>query len=186
MHLIQAFLFCPCVYRLLIHPVRLSSPSVSSLVHPFVGPFRYLSLSFKTDWVNGSLINQQSFISYQLKEVLKIIIYCIYSLCRIVETTPSPRPPDAETDSTGEGTDRRETTDIMSPDPDIAMDTSGVVPGEQDQALDTAKIEIIASTLEEICTFLNQAQHLIVSGLFLLTCMTSLMHCKNVLSMPDL
>lgn len=107
-------------------------------------------------------------------------------MCRIVETTPSPRPPDAETDPTGEGTDRRETTDIMSPDPDIAMDTSGVVPGEQDQALDTEKIEIIASTLEEICTFLNQAQHLIVSGLFLLTCMTSLMHCKNVLSMPDL
>lgn len=52
----------------------------------------------------------------------------------------------------------------MSPDPDIAMDTSGVVPGEHDQALDTEKIEIIASTLEEICTFLNQAPHLIVSS----------------------
>ena len=82
-----------------------------------------------------------------------------------METTPSPRPPDAETDSTGEGTDRRETNDIMSPDPDITMDASGVVPGEQDQALDTEKIEIIARTLEEICTFLSQAQHLIVSGL---------------------
>lgn len=51
----------------------------------------------------------------------------------------------------------------MSPDPDIAMDTSGVVPGEHDQALDTEKIEIIASTLEEICTILNHAPHLIVS-----------------------
>lgn len=84
-------------------------------------------------------------------------------MCRIVETTPSPRPPDAETDYTGEGTERREATDIMSPDPDVAMDTSGVVPGEQDHTLDTEKLEIIASTLEEICTFLNQAQHLIVS-----------------------
>lgn len=53
----------------------------------------------------------------------------------------------------------------MSPDPEIAMDTSGVVPGEQDQALETEKIEIIAGTLEEICTFLNQAPHLIVSGI---------------------
>lgn len=103
-------------------------------------------------------------------------------MCRIVETTPSPRPPDAETDSAGEGTDRRETTDIMSPDPDIAMDTSGVVPGEHDQTLDTEKIEIIASTLEEICTFLNQAQHLIVSALFLVICMTLLMCYKDVLS----
>lgn len=103
-------------------------------------------------------------------------------MCRIVETTPSPRPPDAETDSAGEGTDRRETTDIMSPDPDIAMDTSGVVPGEHDQTLDTEKIEIIASTLEEICTFLNQAQHLIVSALFLVTCMTLLMCYKDGLS----
>lgn len=103
-------------------------------------------------------------------------------MCRIVETTPSPRPPDAETDSAGEGADRRETTDIMSPDPDIAMDTSGVVPGEHDQSLDTEKIEIIASTLEEICTFLNQAQHLIVSALLLVTCMTLLMCYKDVLS----
>lgn len=51
----------------------------------------------------------------------------------------------------------------MSPDPDVAMDTSAVVPGERDQTVDTEKIEIIASTLEEICTFLNQAEHLIVS-----------------------
>ena len=109
--------------------------------------------------VNGSsLIKQQSLIHSENNSLL------YSSLFRIVETTPSPRPPDAETDSTGEGTDRRETTDIMSPDPDIAMDTSGVVPVEQDQALDTEKIEIIASTLEEICTFLNQAEHLIVSG----------------------
>ena len=91
-------------------------------------------------------------------------------MCRIVETTPSPRLPDAETDSAGEGTERRETTDLMSPDPDVAMDTSGVVPGEQDHTLDTEKIEIIASTLEEICTFLNQAQHLIVSGFLLYSC----------------
>ena len=88
-------------------------------------------------------------------------------MCRIVETAPCPRPLDAETDSAGEGTDTKETTDIMSPDPDVAMDTSGVVPGERDQTLDTEKIEIIASSLEEICTFLNQAQQLIVSARFL-------------------
>ena len=97
-------------------------------------------------------------------------------MCRIVETTPSPRPPDAETDSTGEGTERRETTDIMSPDRDVAMDTSGVVPGEQDHTLDTEKIEIIASTLEEICTFLNQAQHLIVRGFLLYSCAKVKLH----------
>ena len=97
-------------------------------------------------------------------------------MCRIVETTPSPRPPDAETDSTGEGTERRETTDIMSPDRDVAMDTSGVVPGDQDHTLDTEKIEIIASTLEEICTFLNQAQHLIVRGFLLYSCAKVKLH----------
>ena len=97
-------------------------------------------------------------------------------MCRIVETTPSPRPPDAETDSTGEGTERRETTDIMSPDPDIAMDTSGVVPGEQDHTRDTEKVEIIASTLEEICTFLNQARHLIVSGFLHCSCAKLKLH----------
>ena len=86
------------------------------------------------------------------------------SLCRIVETAPCPRPLEVETDSAGEGTDTKETTDILSPDPDVAMDTSGVVPGERDQTLDTEKIEIIASSLEEICTFLNQAQQLIVSA----------------------
>lgn len=103
---------------------------------------------------------------------------------RIVETTPSPRPPDAETDSTGEGTERRETTDIMSPDPDIAMDTSGVVPGEQDHTLDTEKIEIIASTLEEICTFLNQAQHLIVSGFLCCSCANLKFHLYLTVPVP--
>ncbi|KAJ7351151.1 hypothetical protein OS493_036354 [Desmophyllum pertusum] len=83
---------------------------------------------------------------------------------KIVETTPSPRPTDVETDSAGEGTETKETADVMSPDPDVAMDTSGVVPGERDQALDADKIEIIASTLEEICIYLNQAQHLIVQS----------------------
>lgn len=92
------------------------------------------------------------------------MIYLICCLCRIVETTPNPRPPDVDTDSAGEGTETKETTDVLSPDPDVAMDTSGAVPGERDQTLDTEKIETIASALEEICTFLNQAEHLIVSG----------------------
>ena len=105
-------------------------------------------------------------------------------MCRIVETTPSPRPPDAETDSTGEGTERRETTDIMSPDPDVAMDTSGVVPGEQDHTLDTEKIEILASTLEEICTFLDQAQHLIVSGVLCCSCASLKVHLYLTLPVP--
>ena len=82
---------------------------------------------------------------------------------RIVETTPSPRPTDAETDSAGEGTETKQTADIMSPDPDIAMDTSGLAPGERDQAPDAEKIEIMTGTLEEICIYLNQAKHLIVS-----------------------
>ena len=82
---------------------------------------------------------------------------------RIVETTPSPRLTDAETDSAGEGTESKETVDVRSPEHDIAMDTSGVGGGERDQVLDTEKIEIIANAFEEICIFLNQAKTLIVS-----------------------
>ena len=85
---------------------------------------------------------------------------------RIVETTPSPRHMEAEADLAGEGTDTKETADVMSPEHDVAMDTAGVITGERDQAIDTENIEVIASALEEICTFLNQAKHLIVSGYF--------------------
>ena len=90
----------------------------------------------------------------------------LMSLCRIVETTPSPRPPEAESYSAGEGTESKETADMMSPEHGVTVDTSGVVTGERDQVLDTKKIETIASTFEEICTYLIQAEHLIVSGLF--------------------
>ena len=82
---------------------------------------------------------------------------------RIVETTPSPRLTEGETDLTGEGTDTKETADVMSPEHDVTMDTAGVITGERDQTIDTENMEIIASVLEEICTFLNQAKHLIVS-----------------------
>ena len=45
----------------------------------------------------------------------------------------------------------------MSPGHDIAMETAGVLPAG------TEKIEIIAAALEEICTFLVQAPHLMAS-----------------------
>lgn len=84
-------------------------------------------------------------------------------LYRIIETTPSPRQTDPETDSVGEVTETKHTADVMSPDPDIAMDTSGLASGEREQPLNTEMIEILASTLEEICIYLKQAQQLIVS-----------------------
>lgn len=84
-------------------------------------------------------------------------------LYRIIETTPSPRQTDPETDSVGEVTETKHAADVMSPDPDIAMDTSGLASGEREQPLNTEMIEILASTLEEICIYLKQAQQLIVS-----------------------
>lgn len=84
-------------------------------------------------------------------------------MCRIIETTPSPRQTDPETDSVGEVTESKQAADVMSPEPDMAMDTSGLAAGEREQPLNAGMIEILASTLEEICIYLNQAQHMIVS-----------------------
>ncbi|CAH3176041.1 unnamed protein product [Porites evermanni] len=83
---------------------------------------------------------------------------------KIVETTSSSRPPEAESDSAGEGTEPKETAGILSPEGDVTMATSGMVTAERDQAFDTEKLEIIASTFEEICVFLSQAKHLIVQS----------------------
>ncbi|XP_066019327.1 protein virilizer homolog isoform X2 [Pocillopora verrucosa] len=83
---------------------------------------------------------------------------------KIIETTPSPRQTDPETDSVGEVTETKHAADVMSPDPDIAMDTSGLASGEREQPLNTEMIEILASTLEEICIYLKQAQQLIVQA----------------------
>ena len=80
-----------------------------------------------------------------------------------METTSSSRPPEAESDSAGEGTEPKETAGILSPEGDVTMATSGIVTAERDQAFDTEKLEIIASTFEEICVFLYQAKNLIVS-----------------------
>lgn len=92
----------------------------------------------------------------------------VYSffMSRIVETTSSSRPPEAESDSAGEGTEPKETAGILSPERDVAMATSGMATAERDQAFDTEKLEIIASTFEEICVFLYQAKNLIVSVQF--------------------
>lgn len=84
-----------------------------------------------------------------------------------METTSSSRPPEAESDSAGEGTEPKETAGILSPEGDVTMATSGTVTAERDQAFDTEKLEIIASTFEEICVFLYQAKNLIVSCQFL-------------------
>jgi len=95
--------------------------------------------------------------------------YPSLSVYRIVESAPSSRAPEAETDSAGEGSESKQTTDVMSPERDIAIDTSGVVIGERDQVLDAEKLETIANAFEEICTFLNQAKHLIVSAFLCFT-----------------
>lgn len=106
-------------------------------------------------------------------------IKTVYSLfvSRIVETTSSSRPPEAESDSAGEGTEPKETAGILSPEGDVTMATSGTVTAERDQAFDTEKLEIIASTFEEICVFLYQAKNLIVSCQFLSMVQT---WCKTV------
>ena len=95
-------------------------------------------------------------------------INTVYSffVSRSVETTSSSRPPEAESDSAGEGTEPKETAGTLSPEGDITMATSGMVTAERDQAFDTEKLEIIASTFEEICVFLYQAKNLIVSVQF--------------------
>ena len=86
------------------------------------------------------------------------------ALYRIVETAPIPRPQEAEFVLTGEGTEPKETADVMSPENNVGMDTAGGITGDRDQAVDTEGIEVIASAFEEICTVLSQAKHLIVSG----------------------
>ena len=94
-----------------------------------------------------------------------------------METTSSARPPEAESDSAGEGTEPKETAGIMSPEGDVTMATSGMVTAERDQAFDTEKLGIIASTFEEICVFLYQAKNLIVSVQFVSMVQT---WCKTV------
>ena len=94
-----------------------------------------------------------------------------------METTSSSRPPEAESDSAGEGAEPKETAGILSPEGDVTMATSGTVTAERDQAFDTEKLEIIASTFEEICVFLYQAKNLIVSCQFLSMVQT---WCKTV------
>lgn len=93
-----------------------------------------------------------------------VYLFFFVALYRIVETAPIPRPQEAEIDLIGEGTETKETADVMSPENNVAMDTARGIAGDRDQAVDMEGIEVIASAFEEICTFLSQAKHLIVSG----------------------
>ena len=83
---------------------------------------------------------------------------------RIVEMTPTSLPQEGETDTVMEGTETKEMANVMSPSHSTSASASS---GDREHVLDTAGLEIIASVMEEICTFLKQAKNLIVSRGFL-------------------
>ena len=83
---------------------------------------------------------------------------------RIVEMTPTSLPQEGETDTAMEGTETKEMANVMSPSHSTSASASS---GDREHVLDTAGLEIIASVMEEICTFLKQAKNLMVSGGFL-------------------
>ncbi|XP_067052413.1 protein virilizer homolog isoform X1 [Acropora muricata] len=83
------------------------------------------------------------------------------SVDKIVEMTPTSLPQEGETDTAMEGTETKEMANVMSPSHSTSASASS---GDREHVLDTAELEIIASVMEEICTFLKQAKNLIVQS----------------------
>ncbi|XP_015749774.1 PREDICTED: protein virilizer homolog [Acropora digitifera] len=75
--------------------------------------------------------------------------------------TPTSLPQEGETDTAMEGTETKEMANVMSPSHSTSASASS---GDREHVLDTAGLEIIASVMEEICTFLKQAKNLIVQS----------------------